>query len=408
MSNIIRKEELINLAQKLDITPTMFKNATDKYTAIASYLQGVGLDCDIYPQGSFSLGTVVRPYRNSEDQNYDLDFICKIKETKDSTSPKEIKLKVRDLLLENKTYEKILHKEEYDKCWTLEYADIGDVSFNIDIVPAVPEDILAIIKLQQSGVDSLKASKAVALTNKKGFHYDWYCSNPQGYKDWFDEINEPFLQYNKSQRLQKILQENRGLFNYIEDIPHELDRSSLQRVIQLLKRHRDVYFSKLNNGDSLKPISAIITTLCAEIAKTAPYNLDVYDLLQFIVKEFEIYSKNQIMNEAEFKSYYSNKTTIEKKQGKWQIINPVNPNDNLADGWNNNPNLAKAFFSWINQVKTDFLSSMFTEDRSFIAALENGLGYTFVNNNINKSKYTLIEPSVITSTHKPWGDKLND
>lgn len=32
--------------------------------------------CDIFPQGSFSLGTVVRPYRESKEMDYDLDFVC--------------------------------------------------------------------------------------------------------------------------------------------------------------------------------------------------------------------------------------------------------------------------------------------------------------------------------------------
>lgn len=30
----------------------------------------------MYPQGSFAIGTVVRPNVKNPDANYDLDFIC--------------------------------------------------------------------------------------------------------------------------------------------------------------------------------------------------------------------------------------------------------------------------------------------------------------------------------------------
>ena len=61
------KEDILKLIEGLDISPTMYKNATDKYKAVGTYLQEQGLECDIFPQGSFSLGTVVRPYRESKE-----------------------------------------------------------------------------------------------------------------------------------------------------------------------------------------------------------------------------------------------------------------------------------------------------------------------------------------------------
>ena len=86
------------------LTCLMFKNATDKYTALGEYLQSAGLKCDVFPQGSFSLGTVVRPYKNSEEVDYDLDVVCCIDRAKYDVQPKTIKNKVKDLLCQSVYY----------------------------------------------------------------------------------------------------------------------------------------------------------------------------------------------------------------------------------------------------------------------------------------------------------------
>ncbi len=405
-----KKQQLLELVKDLDISPTMHKNATDKYKAVAEYLQSKGLKCDIYPQGSFSLGTVTRPYRNSNDVDYDLDFICEIQEDKESTTPKIIKFKPRDLLLMNEVYEKILNKKEYDKCWTLEYADIGSVGFNMDIVPGIHEDNTSINTLMKSGILGDIASTAINITNKSGNgHYSWYLSNPKGYKKWFDNINKPFLDYQKEIATKKSFNERIFMSNKIEEIPDIFEHSSLQRVIQLLKRHRDVYYSK-GNKENIKPISAIITTICAEIALTAPKNLDLYDLLSFIIKEFGIYSNIQTLNEDVFQKTYEGKHVIKTVKGQWTILNPVNPNDNLADSWNKNPEIPKYFFLWVKQIKDDFLNSMEVEDIKFVQSLENGLGSSFVSNHLDKSKFNLAAPTAtaIISAHVPHGDDLYD
>jgi hypothetical protein len=50
----------------------------------------------------------------------------------------------------------------------------------------------------------------------------------------------------------------------IEDVPEWRVKTPLQRAVQLLKRHRDVYFA----GDyENRPISIIITTLAAHAYK---------------------------------------------------------------------------------------------------------------------------------------------
>lgn len=69
-----REKDILKLIEGLDIPQSLYTKAIEHYNAVATFLQDRGIDSDIYPQGSYSLGTVVRPYRESEDAAY--DFRC--------------------------------------------------------------------------------------------------------------------------------------------------------------------------------------------------------------------------------------------------------------------------------------------------------------------------------------------
>ncbi|KAF5041110.1 hypothetical protein DSECCO2_526400 [anaerobic digester metagenome] len=400
-----RKIDVEELVKGLDITPTMYQNAIEKYHNVGKYLQDNGMNVDIFPQGSFCLGTVVRPYKNGEDKSYDLDFICVNNVNKSGTSPKIEKYLPHDILIQNEIYKNLLSDKEYDKCWTLEYAKVSDVDFNMDIVPAIPEGRNEIYELQLQGLEIEYTNNVIAITNKNNNSYNWVTSNPKAYKEWFDKINAPFLEFNRQERKNRIYNENRNLFASIEEIPKDIERSSLQRVIQILKRHRDVYFSKRNKEND-KPISAIITTISAKIARGAYEDLGIVELLQYIVNEFQIYSKKQNMEHILFEYTYGQRNVINFNNGKWEIKNPVNPKDNLADSWNNkeNPERAKLFFEWTKQLKNDFIDAFDLKDDEFFASLENGFGSNYVQRKISKSKYNVKNPIPIgiTSTHKHW------
>ena len=175
----------------------------------------------------------------------------------------------------------------------------------------------------------------------------------------------------------------------------------MQRVIQILKHHRDVYYCRIRKED-LKPTSAIITTICAEIAYGKDPSLNVFELLQTIANDFEIYSRNQTLTEEEFSRQYETKNTIRKSNGKWYIMNPVNPKDNLADSWNDNPEKAELFFKWVKAMKKDCLDSLQIEDNDFVALLENNFGRDYVKKSINLNDYASVMPTIITNTPKPW------
>ena len=188
-----------------------------------------------------------------------------------------------------------------------------------------------------------------------------------------------------------------------EEIPHELERSALQRVIQLLKHHRDIYFCRIKKED-MKPTSAIITTLCALIAKDKNSELNVFELLTEIVNELEKYSQYELATEKVSSFTRTGKNIIRKQNAEWHIDNPVNPYDNLADLWNDGSEKAALFFKWVSILKRDFLDSLNIDDNDFIAVLENNFGRDYVRRRLDLRMYNSTPIGIITNTPKPWGE----
>ena len=378
----------------------MFLNAVEKYRAVSSYLNSNGIYANFYPQGSFQLGTVVRPYINSKDADYDLDVICELQEPKEETEPYKVKQVVGIQLQRNEIYKSIL-AGECDRCWTLHYAKVNDdIGFDLDIVPAVQQDAATIAKLVFLGITADRASSAIAITDKLGTtNYQWCHSNPKGYGLWFKSINDKFMTISQGEFRKKLFEANKGLFASVEAIPAELDRTSLQRVIQILKRHRDIYYTNINKW-SLRPISAIITTLAAKISSHASPYSSLYDLLVYVVEDLSKYSQ---IFESKPLGYYTDgeaRSYIQKTASKWRIANPVDPEDNYADSWTEET--ARTFFQWVRAVKRDIIDSVDSNEFEYYTSMKTGLGLDLVERAIPESKKQPI-PNISTGT-KPWRD----
>lgn len=399
-----RERDILKLIEGLDIPQSLYTKAIEHYKAVAAFLQERGIDSDIYPQGSYSLGTVVRPYRDSENAAYDLDAVCEIKINKSDTTPEEIKKMIGDALKSDGTYRKML-QPEWDKCWTLEYADINGIGFSVDIVPAVAEeDVILKNALGAEGVDSAVYDSQIAITHKNGEEYTWRTSNPKAYQNWFKKLNESFAQAEKQRMIRK--HDNRQFVlneSTVEKIPETQERSALQRVIQIVKYHADVYYTK-GNIKKYKSASVIVTTLIALIAQGADPALDVFPLLSYIVGQLEIYGENLSLTESMFAERYENKNIIKRIAGQWILNNPLNPSENLVDSWNQEPRKAQYFFQWIKILKEDYLNSLDTEDEDFVAVLENNFGRDYIQKNLNMNAYRRKKTVNISVASKPYRD----
>ena len=139
----------------------------------------------------------------------------------------------------------------------------------------------------------------------------------------------------------------------IEAVPEYRVKTSLQKAIQILKRHRDIYFK---DSSDYKVSSIIITTL---VAHTYENNPSIYLTI-----------KNAIEN---MKRY------IRFQDGKYYISNPVDSQENFADKWNKDNNYSVFFFRWVQKLESDFFKDALLGDNLFqetneIKVLKESLG----------------------------------
>lgn len=399
MKNILeRQQDILSIISSLDISPTMYRKAIEKYNALTKFLNDCGIKANMYPQGSFAFGTVVRPNTKDPASNYDLDFICQVCGCRTDYSPSELRQKIEDALSSSKVYDGKL--TVYKECFTIEYAAINGIGFSIDIVPATDESIDNKKRLADKSLEPELLETAIAIPKHNGErNYSWLTNNPKGFRTWFDKKNAPFLAASMASYREKLFEKNRELFSSVEEIPHELDRSALQRVIQILKCHRNVYYAKLKNGDELKPISAIINVVTTQIASQHDSNCSVFELLEYVLNVLNMYAQQ---DKAQIQGSY---TIFSQSDGKWYISNPANPEDNLADKWNQDSRIPTYFFRWIKSVKFDLIESVQQEDeQQFRTAIENGFGSTSVSTVLGKKycKLTPPKPIVSQSAAKPY------
>lgn len=384
MDNMLqkRKQDIKKIIDGLDITPSMFKNAEEKYKSIAKYLNEHGLNVDISLQGSFSIGTATKPYSDGKEKSYDIDVICQF-ENENLTS-EEIRNSLISTLNDSEVYNDKI--KEWPKCFTLEYARFGDYDFSIDLVPTILNENSSICG---DNVNEKYLTNVLKIAIKED-NYDWYTINPKGYQIWFNDINGRFALYNRETRMKNLFEANKQIYASVEDIPEYFNKSALQEAIQILKRSRDIYFSKIHKEDN-KPASIIITTFAALVASNSPTDIDSIDLVFNVLKELNLYSSDEL--------YSKIVSPIIKKVGKWEFLNPVNNKDNLLDSWNKDKENATLFFNWVRKVSKDFSDIIDLNNNEHIGILGNSLGNEIVDKLFGRNKVEKISGGV-----KPYHD----
>lgn len=297
---------LAKTASALDISDSAYEEATLKYEEVGDWLRGEGSPLDrfspeIYPQGSFRLGTVVRPIAAYD---YDIDLVCRLNLQKESTTQADLKKMVGDRLKENERFKEILSPSR--RCWLLDYPlEAGIPAFHMDILPAIS--------------NTERPPEGILLTDTQ--LRLWQKSNPKAYSTWFFE------------RMKLILTEKRAalaktLGASVEQVPEWQVKTPLQIAIQILKRHRDIFFQQ---EPSIRTASIIITTLAANAYRNQPDVSDaLYDILQNMTQ------------------------LLVRIDGRWWVRNPVEPDENFAERWNEDLELLTGFLRWIVRARQDF------------------------------------------------------
>jgi len=297
------------LADNLDIPITMSEKAIKSYEAVGKWLGECDPEYDIriMPQGSFYLGTVVKPL--SDKDKYDIDLVCLLKNGQ-TLSEYNIKNIVGNRLRENERYQKMMEKEG-KRCWTLNYDE-----FHMDILPCVPNQKL----FKEHFMTEIK------LTHKKNpNHYISKYSNPYKYHSWFeDRIKTTLMELKKELSIREKVE--------IDEITTAKARTPLQKSIQILKRHRDIMFK--GNEDNA-PISIIITTLAAHAYDNEN---DIFSALENILNILENFIETRANNE-------------------YWISNPAMPLENFAEKWNEDSSKRDAFFAWVEEARKDIIKN---------------------------------------------------
>lgn len=321
---------LSDLVETLDVPPSKYEEAKGHYEDV-----GAWLDADdsplkryrpaIYPQGSFALGTVVRPV--GED-DYDVDTVCRLSAPPPDITQQRLKAMVGHRLKQHGKYAKMIDPADGGRrCWTLRYEEGSQ--FHLDILPAMPDDPSIFIR---KGIPNAIAQLAILITDNMTWDYevDWPKSNPAGYVLWFKEQMRFALNESKKAYAQRVQASVTSIQDYQV-------RTPLQQAIQLLKRHRDICCM----GDDDRPISIIITTLAAQVYQN---ETTLVAALTAIVPQ---------MREALYR---------QKRADEWWVANPVNPDENFADKWKETPHKAEVFLGWLDAVEAEFKALLSESD----------------------------------------------
>lgn len=359
-------EDLLKkLSTNLSITRSQHEAAVQSYKAVGKYLSSESSPLSEYepyikPQGSFIIGTTIQSIE--DDGDIDLDVVCEFKRKKITWTQYHLKNAVGDHLKAHATYERLLD-EEGRRCWTLNYLEKGATNqrYHMDILPAIVANGYSLLlessfkNLMDEDYEKLQLS----ITDKEKSNYymstfpeEWLQSNPYGYAKWF--MRKALLVGTQFKNLYSLNESVKPTPEFQED------RLPLQRVVQLLKRHRDIYFSKEQNDDvrKQKPISCIITTLAARAYRG---EAQLIDAMWGVI--------NRMRDEIEFKY-----VPEYGKEVEW-ISNPVNASENFADRWNDKGSYRKHnFYHWLDQLSTDLYDA---ENKTGLKNISESLSSSF-------------------------------
>lgn len=314
------------LIELMDIPQSYYERAKERARSLEDWLRREGslvahLKPDVYPQGSFRYGTVIRPLFKLDE--YDLDLVCAVDLSKSMVTQRQVKELIgHEIVAYAESHQFKEPAEEKPRCWRLNYAD--DVSFHMDILPSIPEDESTIRILFERRVPPTLAEHTIGITDTRHPLYEkvdprWPSSNPRGIAIWFEDRARPAAQ----RRINELVR-NRA-YASIDEVPPYEWKTTLQRAIQILKRHRDIMF---RDDRDLAPISMIITTLAAHAYEREE---ELYPALKGILERMPQFVRSQSP----------------------RVPNPVNPAEDFADRWSTDSKYERNFWVWHSQATAD-------------------------------------------------------
>jgi hypothetical protein len=294
----------------LELTTEQRNSIEHTYREVGAHLaKALKIDAphgDIFPQGSYRIGTVIRPLRDITEV-FDLDVVFRLVMPCAGQDAQGFREAVGGHLRAkyNGTVQPL------PKGWRLDYSAERD--YFLDIIPAM---------------DSVPAG-IIAITVDQS----WQDTNPRGFAAWFEAIAKVLPQFGLVIVANEARMSNRQ--TTIEPLPeHPEFKLPLQRITQIGKRHRDYYFNRKTKQPDFAPASIVLTTMLA-LAYERNVGLRVYesgyDLLLTCVEDMK---------------RFITISTGPRGETLFRLANPSLATENLVTKWNGDPRLANAFFAW--------------------------------------------------------------
>ncbi len=248
---------------------------------------------DVYPQGSMAIGTTVRP-RDGEE--FDVDLVCCLNGFTAARPRRQDLLNlIASRMQTHGTYGPMV--ELRDRCVRLNYAG----EFHVDIVPGLPAPL-----------PCAWGNTAIVIPCRK--EEAWVQTNPLGHKGWFfSRCESPTL-----------MEKCAAIAPFPKPV-ESMNKASLQRLVQLGKRRRDVQFSA---DCTFAPKSILLTTL---------YGLHVTG--ERFLYDAAIATISRILDVY----------TVSPWEAPPIVLNPSNPGENLARHWQED---RKHYRSFLDYAKT--------------------------------------------------------
>lgn len=340
---------LLQAAHDISITPSLYETINARYATLEGTLNGaddaVLKSAHIFPQGSIRLKTAIKPLQDAKDDlgTVDADAVVWL-ENASTTSAEDVLTAIQKKFQDGKRVTADI--EELRRGIRVKYAD-ENPGFHIDVTPAR--------NLRGNTEDCGKGALEVP-DRKQG----WKSSSPIEYSDWLNNISEktlPVMAMDSFRESTEIVAKAS-----VENIPEYgeyVDPNVLRALIKLIKRTRDIWAQKNPSKKDYRPISAILTTLTGlayEKLANYPTNIVIhnpFEVMQAVIKAM-----------PEF---------IKGSPGRWEVLNPVNGNENFAEKWNreDGDNYHAAFVDWYSGAVTAFSIGLqeFSSNASFQEAL---------------------------------------
>lgn len=304
---------LEEICQEVELTPSQFDRARQAYEAVAKWLSESDdpllAGIFVYLHGSAVLGTSIKPIGRME---FDVDLIGFAVSVSTNVAPAILKKAIGDRLKQHKVYASIL--EEKKRCWRLNYA--GD--FHLDISPTIANPEC------DNGGELVPDRKLRA----------WHPTNPRAYRALFER------RARMEARLRQSIIAAAKKEALVEPFPErKIIKGILRRLVQLIKRHRDLHF--IDVAEEIAPISIVLTTLAMQAYEYCVDRHVFADELEVLVETIRMM--------PHFIDW-----PIRNGRRIYAVWNETTDGENFADRWNTEPARVAAFYEWHGKLLSDF------------------------------------------------------